>query len=152
MMPPRPSIHYPFSNNTKVQTGIISQAGDAYGRGGEGQIDGWQHHRMLSTFMPIIQPGSKKRQNTCSKGVFCNDTSVLLCTSYILCSLPGNHTWLFWSYSGMCPYTTGVYHTPPGAVFQARLLDNQGGASNEREVFGKLSPSCLRRRPFWHRH
>ena len=29
-------------------------------------------------------------------------------------------------------------HTP-GAVFQARLLDNQKGANTERYVFGKLS-------------
>ena len=35
----------------------------------------------------------------------------------------------------------GVYH-PLGAIFQARLLDNQKGANTERYVFfGKLSLS-----------
>ena len=33
-----------------------------------------------------------------------------------------------------------IYHThTPGAVFQARLLDDQGGATTELCVFGKLS-------------
>ena len=47
-----------------------------------------------------------------------------------------------------------VYHiiTPPGAVFQARLLVNQEGANAERYVFGKLSARRFQRRPFWPRH
>ena len=53
------------------------------------------------------------------------------------------------------PYTS-VYitHDTPGAVFQARLLDNREGASanTERYVFGKLSARCFPRRAFWHRH
>ena len=40
----------------------------------------------------------------------------------------------------------GVYHR---AVFQGRLLDNQGGANTERDVFVKLRAGrCLQRRPF----
>ena len=35
------------------------------------------------------------------------------------------------------PYTTVFYHPPPGAVVQARLLENQEGANTERYVFGK---------------
>ena len=39
-------------------------------------------------------------------------------------------------------------HTPLGRVFffQARLLDNQGGANAERRVFGKLSARRFQRR------
>ena len=43
-----------------------------------------------------------------------------------------------------------VYITPlhpPGADFQARVLDNQEGANTERYVLGKLSARCLQRRP-----
>ena len=36
---------------------------------------------------------------------------------------------------------------PPGAAFQARLLENQEGANTERYVFGKLSARCVQRRP-----
>ena len=36
--------------------------------------------------------------------------------------------------------------SPPGAVFQARLLDNQEVANTERCVFGKLSVRCFQRR------
>ena len=43
----------------------------------------------------------------------------------------------------------GACHTP-GAVFQARLLDNQEGANTERNVLGKLSERCSQRRPSWH--
>ena len=50
------------------------------------------------------------------------------------------------------PYTTGVLSQPPGAVFQARLLDNEDGAHTERHVFGKLSASCFQCPPFWRRH
>ena len=42
-------------------------------------------------------------------------------------------------------------HTPE-AVFQARLLDNQGGANTDRYVFGKLSARCFQRRTFWDLH
>ena len=41
---------------------------------------------------------------------------------------------------------------PPGAVFHARLLDNQDGPNTKRHVFGKFSTRCLQRRPFRHRH
>ena len=39
----------------------------------------------------------------------------------------------------------GLYscHTPPGAAFQARLLDNQEGTNTERYVFGQLSVKCF---------
>ena len=41
---------------------------------------------------------------------------------------------------------------PPGAVFQARLLDNQEGAATQRQVFAKLSVRFFQRRSFWHPH
>ena len=47
--------------------------------------------------------------------------------------------------------TVNITH-PPGATFQAQLLDNQEGANIERYVFRKLSARCLQRRPFRHRH
>ena len=37
------------------------------------------------------------------------------------------------------PYTIVCITPTPGAVFRARLLDNQEGANTERYVFGKLS-------------
>ena len=47
-----------------------------------------------------------------------------------------------------------MYHTPPRAVFQGGLLDNQEGANSantERYVFGKLSARRFQRRACWHR-
>ena len=55
------------------------------------------------------------------------------------------------------PYTS-VYVTmshPPGAIFQARLLDNQEGATSaitELYVSGKLSAGCSNADLCWHRH
>ena len=46
----------------------------------------------------------------------------------------------------------GVFHTPLGRFFEARLLNNQESANSERCVLGKLSARSLHRRPFWHRH
>ena len=48
-----------------------------------------------------------------------------------------------------------MYHTPPRAVFQGGLLDNQEGANSantEPYVFGKLSARRFQCRPFRHRH
>ena len=55
-------------------------------------------------------------------------------------------------YPGIPVYQGTVYITPPGAVFQARLLDDQKGANTERCVFGKLSAGCFHPRPFGQRH
>ena len=47
---------------------------------------------------------------------------------------------------GVCriPRTTvDVLSHTPGAVFQARLLDNHEGATTERYVLGKLSATCF---------
>ena len=51
------------------------------------------------------------------------------------------------------PYTVfSISHThTPGAVFHARLLDNQEGTHPKRPVFGKLSARCSQCPPFWHR-
>ena len=45
-----------------------------------------------------------------------------------------------------------IHNNPPGAVFQARLLDTQEGANTERYVFGKLSAIGFQHRPFRHRY
>ena len=56
------------------------------------------------------------------------------------------------------PATQVVYYRmrrcishPPGAVFQARLLDKREGVNTERHVFGKLSARRFQGRPFWYR-
>ena len=57
-------------------------------------------------------------------------------------------------YSAYPDTTVYITHHTPGAVFRARLLDNQEGPcpNTERYVFGMLSTRCAQRRPFWHRH
>ena len=49
------------------------------------------------------------------------------------------------------PYTMVCITHPSGGFFQARLLDHEGGANTERNVFGKLSERLFQRRYFWHR-